>query len=181
MGDFGRGITAAFAGITLALGLVLGATHESSARRGQAEIPAPASPEDVTLDPRVHEIAKELRCPICQGLSVADSPTELANQMRALVAEKLDAGESPEAIKAYFASKYGDWILLRPKKEGITWLVWLLPVAGLLVGGSFIILFTRRSMRKGEQEKQEEPPDLEPGIEGDYAKRLAHEIEELDT
>ncbi|MFQ6672179.1 MAG: cytochrome c-type biogenesis protein CcmH, partial [Candidatus Tectimicrobiota bacterium] len=102
------------------------------ARGGEANIPALERPEDVTLDPRVAEVAKELRCPICQNLSVADSPTALASQMRALIAEKLAAGESPEAVKDYFTTKYGDWVLLRPKREGFTWLVWLLPVAGLL-------------------------------------------------
>lgn len=179
MGDVGRSVTAALAGLALVLGLVVGITHESSARRGQAEITAPASPEDITLDPRVHEIAKELRCPICQGLSVADSPTELATQMRGLIAERLEAGESPEEIEAYFASKYGDWILLRPKRQGITWLVWLLPVAGLLAGGVVIVFFTRRSMRKVGEEELEEP--VGPELEGEYARRLAHEMEELDS
>lgn len=180
MGDHKRGLRAAAAGLALALGLVVLAAPESLARRGQTEIPAPESPEDITLDPRVLEIAKELRCPICQGLSVADSPTELATQMRSLISEKIAAGESPEAIKAYFASKYGDWILLKPKREGFTWLVWLLPVAGLLVGAGAIVLFTRRSMKlQGDAAggDEESPGGAE---EAAYALRVAREMEEME-
>lgn len=129
------------------------------------------------MDPRVVEVAKELRCPICQNLSVADSPTELATQMRALIAEKLEAGESPEAIKAYFTSKYGDWVLLKPKREGFTWLVWLLPVFGLLIGGAAVVLFTRRSMRREDETAEEEAPASVAA--GEYERRLAREIEEL--
>jgi cytochrome c-type biogenesis protein CcmH len=149
----------------------------SLAIKGEARIPAPEKPEETTVDPRVAEIARELRCPICQNLSVADSPTELATQMRALIEEKLQAGESPEAIKAYFVSKYGDWILLKPKREGFTWLVWLLPVAGLLVGAGAVVVFTRRSMA---QRSQEEEPAETPAQE-EYARRLEREIEELET
>jgi cytochrome c-type biogenesis protein CcmH len=133
----------------------------------------------VTVDPRVAEVARELRCPICQSLSVADSPTELATQMRALIAEKLAVGESPEAVKAYFTTKYGDWILLRPKREGFTWLVWLLPVAGLLVGGVAVVFFTRRSMQRREDALEVVSP--EPSEAGDYSRRLAREIEEFDA
>lgn len=178
MGNHSRSIKAAVAGLALALGLVALTADHSQARRGEADIPAPASPEDITLDPRVNAIAKELRCPICQGLSVADSPTDLATQMRSLIAEKLEAGESPQAIKAYFASKYGDWILLKPKREGFTWLVWLLPVAGLIVGGGVIVLFTRRSMKRAESEGDDE--GAEPEAVGHYAQRLKDEIEELE-
>lgn len=179
MGNLGTRVAAFAVGLGLAAGLALFPAPPSEARRGQAEIPAPASPEDITLDPQVHHIAKELRCPICQGLSVADSPTELAVQMRSLIAEKLAAGESPEAIKAYFASKYGDWILLKPKREGFTWLVWLLPVAGLLAGGVLIVFFTRRSMKSAGETPVEESPEEE--VSGHYAERLAREIKEMDA
>ena len=179
MGDLGEGLRAAAAGLVLAVGLIALASPAGAAQRGEATIPAPASPEDITLDPMVVEVAKELRCPICQNLSVADSPTELATQMRSLIAEKLAAGDSPNTIKAYFTSKYGDWVLLRPKREGFTWLIWLLPVAGLLVGGVAVVLFTRRSMQQREvsaRETSKEPPEA-----GDFARRLAKEMEEFDA
>jgi cytochrome c-type biogenesis protein CcmH len=179
MENYSRGLKAVVAGLVLATALTAVLARQSQARRGEASIPAPASPEDITLDPRVTEIARELRCPICQGLSVSDSPTDLAVQMRSLIAERLEAGESPEAIKAYFASKYGDWILLKPKREGFTWLVWLLPVVGLLLGGCVIVFFTRRSIRQAGLQEEAEP--AEPDAVGHYARRLEHEIKELDS
>lgn len=179
MGDIGKGLRAACAGLVIALGLAAATSSTGAARRGEASIAVPEGPEDVTMDPKVAEVARELRCPICQGLSVAVSPTELATQMRALIADKLAAGESPEDIKAYFTTKYGDWILLRPKREGFTWLVWLLPVAGLLGGGVAVVFFTRRSIQRKEDSVVQESPELPEADE--YARRLAREIEEFDA
>ena len=68
-----------------------------------------------SLEEDVRQISTELRCPVCQNLSVADSPSRMAEQMRELVRERLEAGESPEAIKSYFVERYGEWILLAPK------------------------------------------------------------------
>ncbi len=60
------------------------------------------------LDDQTRAIATELRCVVCQNLSVADSPSEMAQQMRAIVREQLQAGKSPEQIKDFFVSKYGE-------------------------------------------------------------------------
>ena len=70
------------------------------------------------IEDRTREIATELRCVVCQNLSVADSPSEMAQQMRAIVREQVQAGKSTEQIKEFFVSKYGDWVLLRPKTTG---------------------------------------------------------------
>ncbi|MGH7256720.1 MAG: cytochrome c-type biogenesis protein, partial [Nitrospirales bacterium] len=67
-----------------------------------------AQPADLEEQARI--IASDLRCPVCQNLSVADSPSELARQMRDLIREQLREGKSPEEIKAYFVSKYGEWV-----------------------------------------------------------------------
>ena len=99
-----------------------------------------------SLEEQVRQLAAELRCPVCQGLSVADSPSKMANQMRDLVRERLEAGESPEAVKAYFVERYGEWILLAPKKEGFNLLVWVLPFLGL-GGGAVGLFFVLRRWR----------------------------------
>jgi cytochrome c-type biogenesis protein CcmH len=82
----------------------------------------------------VHDIAAQLRCVVCQSLSVADSPSETANQMRGVIRERLAAGDTPEQVIAYFVDKYGQWILLAPTREGFNILVWAAPFAALAVG-----------------------------------------------
>lgn len=99
------------------------------------------------LDARAQAIAAKLRCPVCQNESVADSPAELAAQMRALIREKLAAGETGEQIVAYFVSKYGDWILLEPPRRGVLWIVWLAPALALLGGTAFVVSYLRRTVK----------------------------------
>jgi cytochrome c-type biogenesis protein CcmH len=99
----------------------------------------PASPPaDADLESRTTAVAATLRCPVCQGESIQDSPAELAKQMRALVKERLRAGETPEQIQAYFVARYGEWILLEPRKTGLNLLLYALPVA-LVIGGLVLV------------------------------------------
>jgi cytochrome c-type biogenesis protein CcmH len=87
-------------------------------------LPAATAPD---IDEQTQNIAKELRCVVCQNLSVADSPSEMAQQMRGVVREQLEAGKTPQEVKDFFVSKYGDWVLLAPKTRGFSLLLWLLP------------------------------------------------------
>lgn len=100
------------------------------------------------LDDRVREIAAGLRCPVCQNLSVADSPSEMAQQMRAVIRERLEAGQSRQEVEAYFLSKYGDWILLAPQRHGFNLVLWMGPfaaaAAGLLVATYFVRRWAQR-------------------------------------
>jgi cytochrome c-type biogenesis protein CcmH len=97
---------------------------------------------------RAHTIAAELRCPVCQGLSVADSPSPTAKAIYDDVRHRVDAGESDAAIKAFYVSVYGEWILLRPETSGIGALVWILPVSALLLGAGGLGLAFRRWRRQ---------------------------------
>ena len=99
---------------------------------------------DSILEERTKEIAAHLRCPVCQGLSIEDSPSELSLQMKQVVRDQLRAGKSPEQIKAYFVSKYGEWILLEPKPAGMNLAVYLLPVLLLIGGGALIVVMVKR-------------------------------------
>jgi cytochrome c-type biogenesis protein CcmH len=96
----------------------------------------------------VHDVAAQLRCVVCQNLSVADSPSEMASQMRAIIRERLAAGESPADVQRYFVDRYGEWILLSPPRRGFNLLVWLLPVAAVVVGlvatGALVWRWTHR-------------------------------------
>ena len=104
-----------------------------------------ASPVDERV---VHDVAAQLRCVVCQNLSVADSPSETANQMRQIIRERIAAGESPEEVRAYFVEKYGQWILLSPPKEGFNLLVWVVPFVGLGAGLVLVAVVLRRWSRK---------------------------------
>src|SRR5688572_29368246 len=70
------------------------------------------------IEEQTRAVSAELRCVVCQNLSVSDSPSEMAQQMRASVREQLQAGKSPQEIKDFFVSKYGEWVLLKPTDTG---------------------------------------------------------------
>ena len=93
-----------------------------------------ARPQPVTDGERVDRISAELRCPVCQGLSVQDSPSETARSMRALVAQRVAEGRTDDEIRAEFVRSYGDWILLSPPLLSLSGLVWLVPLASIVLG-----------------------------------------------
>jgi cytochrome c-type biogenesis protein CcmH len=102
---------------------------------------------DSVLEARTAEVAAQLRCPVCQGLSIQDSPSELSQQMRSVVKDQLRAGKSPDEVKAYFISKYGEWILLEPKPKGFNVLVYLMPVLLVVIGLGWIVVAVRKWTR----------------------------------
>src|SRR5256714_15256726 len=100
-----------------------------------------ARPHEVTVDERIDQITTELRCPVCQGLSVKDSTSETARQMRDLVTQRVREGKSDAEIEAEFRAAYGDWIFLSPPVASWSGLVWLVPIAAL---GAGLVLVTGR-------------------------------------
>ena len=111
---------------------------------GAAGQPAAAQTATPVNETVVHDIAAQLRCVVCQNLSVADSPSEMAGQMRTLVRERLAAGDSREQVMQYFVDRYGDWILLAPRRSGFTLIVWLAPIVATVVGLLIAVLVIRR-------------------------------------
>ena len=99
-------------------------------------------------DQVVYEIAAQLRCVVCQNLSVADSPSEMASQMRSLIKERLAAGDRPELVVRYFVDKYGEWVLLSPPRRGFTLLVWVVPALAVPIGFGIVALLLRRWTRR---------------------------------
>jgi cytochrome c-type biogenesis protein CcmH len=106
----------------------------ASARAGRTE----------SLADRAHEIAAGLRCPVCLNLSVADSPSRLAGEMRSEIGSRLRAGQSPEQIRAFFIDRYGEWILLEPPRRGLNWVPWAVPVVALVAGVGVWVAVLRR-------------------------------------
>ncbi|RMH37402.1 MAG: cytochrome c-type biogenesis protein CcmH [Nitrospirae bacterium] len=95
--------------------------------------------DESELDIQTREIAKTLRCTVCQTENIWESGAPLAQQMRNVIRERLAQGQTPEEIRAYFLSRYGDYILMQPPKRGINWLIWLGPFL-LLFFGSLLLL-----------------------------------------
>jgi len=120
--------------VGLALALVLAAGAAAQARR--------------VAEQQVQDVAAQLRCVVCQNLSVADSPSEMARQMRAIVRERLEAGESPGEVVQYFVDRYGEWILLSPRRSGFNLLVWAAPLAAVAVGLAIVSVRVRRWARE---------------------------------
>src|SRR5436190_9000728 len=96
-----------------------------------------------TLDQRVQEVASQLKCPICQNESVADSPSSLAQQMRMVIRQQLQSGKSEQEVVQYFTRSYGDQIINTPPWQGFYLLIWLVPIA-LLLSGAVLLWFTLR-------------------------------------
>ncbi len=93
-----------------------------------------ARPHDETASERVDRITSELRCVVCQGLSVKDSPSESARQMRDIVVQRVAAGRTDEQIRDEFRANFGDWVVLAPPLGSWAGLIWLVPIAALLTG-----------------------------------------------
>lgn len=94
-------------------------------------------------------VASKLRCPVCQGLSVQDSPTGGARNMRDQVQEMLARGFDEEQVFVYFETSYGEFVRLEPPMRGINWLVWLAPLLGLALGGAGAFFAWRQLVARG--------------------------------
>ena len=136
--------------------------------------PALAKPGPAELEARTDQIASTVRCPVCQGMSVADSPSESARNMKHQVRALVAAGYDEAQILTYFESSYGEFIRLVPTARGFNLLVWILPVAMVLVGLLFVVGFLK-SMRGGaEPEPEPEPAGQEP--EDPWIARVRKEL-----
>ena len=99
---------------------------------------------------RADALADQLRCPVCQGESVADSPSDTAVAIRQQVAEMVAAGRSDEEIRQYYVERYGRWVILDPPARGDTLWLWLLPVAAA-TGGLVLVVARRRADAPGPE------------------------------
>jgi cytochrome c-type biogenesis protein CcmH len=103
------------------------------------------SPEE--LDNLTAQVAAELRCLVCRGQSVLESNSQLAQEMKALIHDRLASGETPDEVKAYFVRSYGEYILLKPTARGVSLLVYVLPALALVGGGLLLLRLFRRWTR----------------------------------
>jgi cytochrome c-type biogenesis protein CcmH len=92
--------------------------------------------EPRTAEDRARALAETIKCPTCRSQSAADSDAPASEAIRDVIAERIAAGQSDAEIRAYFASRYGEQILLTPSASGLTGLVWVLPVVVLVLAAA---------------------------------------------
>ena len=133
--------------------------------------PAPAAgaplqeqgaPADSALEAAVRAVASQIRCVVCQGLSIQDSPSDLAREMKQVVRDQLAAGKTPDEVKEYFVARYGEWVLLDPPARGFNLTVHVLPILGLLVGAVVVGVLIRRWTRAPAEEGGADPGEPAP-------------------
>jgi cytochrome c-type biogenesis protein CcmH len=140
---------------------------------------APQQAGSALLDPpreaRVQALGKQLRCPMCQGLSIADSSSSAARAQMDKVRELVAAGKTDQEIRDYFTSRYGEWALLDPPAAGMNLLVWLLPLL-LLVGGGVAIARTMRRPLPATPSTAAEPEQKQPPSDDPYLEAVRAEL-----
>lgn len=116
---------------------------------------------ETAIDERVREIAKHLRCTVCQTENIWESGAPLAHQMREVVRERVKLGHSSEDILIYFHSRYGDYIMMEPPKHGVNWIIWLAPLLLLLGGGTLLLREIKGWVTRTPPPQIETPPPLD--------------------
>jgi cytochrome c-type biogenesis protein CcmH len=110
---------------------------------------------DPALEARARVLSKELRCMVCQNQSIDDSAAPLARDLRLLVRERLTAGDSDAQVIDYLVARYGEFVLLRPRFNWHTAVLWLLPPGVLLGGALALFLFGRKRARPATSPESE--------------------------
>ena len=127
-------------------------------------------PSPVTLEQQAAQLAAEIRCPDCAGVSVAESPTGPAAEIRRQIERLLAEGRTPDEVRQHFADRYGEWILLAPRPV----IAWLVPALALVVGIAILVAWLRPA-------SPAPVPAVEPTPADTDRQRLHDEAEALDA
>jgi cytochrome c-type biogenesis protein CcmH len=145
----------------------------------------PVLAQQPTAD-EINAVAKNLSCPTCTGINVADCPTETCAQWRTKIGEMLAEGKSEQEILDYFAARYGDHVLQVPPKRGFFVWVWALPAAAIIAGLAWLAYLMRgwsqrRAAAPAEVEVATPPSTLEGAdvVEDEYLQRVQRDLEKL--
>lgn len=114
-----------------------------------------------SIDEQTAAIAKQLKCPVCQNIPVAYSQSQLAEEMREVIREKVAQGGSEEAIIQYFVDRYGEDVLLEPRREGFSLLLWVTSISVLLFGAAVVgvVLWNWQQSRPASASAASSAPD----------------------
>ena len=135
--------------------------------------------QEKSIDDQVKEISYLLMCPVCQGQSIAESNSNLAQDMREIIRKQLEEGKTKEEIISYFVSSYGESILATPPPKGINWVLWLLPGVAIIIAGIGITLYLFRAQKDDKEENVE--AETNPAQTNDeYMNRVEEELKKSD-
>ncbi|MGA2994365.1 cytochrome c-type biogenesis protein [Bradyrhizobium sp.] len=113
-------------------------------------------PDEIMSDPvkeaRARDLSRELRCMVCQNQSIDDSEAPLARDLRLIVRERIAAGDSDAQVIDFLVARYGEFVLLKPRLNSHTWLLWFLTPLALGVGGIALWAHGRRRARSGGEQ-----------------------------
>ena len=126
--------------------------------------------KDPALEARARALSQQLRCMVCQNQSIDDSEAPLAHDLRVLVRERLIAGDTDKQVIDFLVSRYGEFVLLKPRFEWHTALLWVVPPAILIIGSVALVILARR------RPEQEKPMELSV----DEQTKLATLVQGLD-
>ena len=139
---------------------------------GQPEGPVPAN--ETAINVKSASVAVKLRCPVCQGVAVSDSPSGMAVKMRGQIRELVAHGYSEEQVLSYFERSYGEFVRLDPPMEGLNLLLWILPGV-VLLGGFLLVLYKARQpvpVRASVQDAPRPPSEAAADVDPALAKYL---------
>lgn len=115
--------------------------------------------DDRTNAERAHDIGATIACPQCVGQSVVESDVAIAREIRAEIGRLVVAGYRDADIRARFAERYGEWVILTPSRSGVSGLVWVIPVVGVVVGVGLLAVTLnrwRRAAQGGEVSEEDQ-------------------------
>lgn len=133
----------------------------------------PVRAQGPNLDDETNRLAKSLYCPVCPNTPLDVCNTQACVQWRAQIKEMLVSGKSEQQIRDYFVSQYGDRVLGAPPAEGFNWLAYILPVVGVVLGGTIAWFALRNRLARGEASSPEAMP-----IPSEYADRIEEALKE---
>jgi len=140
---------------------------------------APAFAQTPTPN-EINEVAKELWCPLCNGVRLDNCELQACIQMREVIAEKLAVGDDKAAIKAYFVTQYGDVVLGAPSSEGFNIVVWVLPALIALVGLGWLVYFVTTNRKAAAPQGAAPVNPTQSAAEDEYVRRVEDELKKSD-
>jgi cytochrome c-type biogenesis protein CcmH len=132
---------------------------------------------------QINEIARELWCPLCNGVRLDNCELQACIQMREVISEKMMAGESKDQIKAYFVQQYGDVVLGQPSREGFNLIAWIFPILAAIVGAGWLAYLVMTWRRKRSTPAAAASSTKVAGSraeDSDYMKRVEQDLKKLD-